>query len=56
MVALREGIPVDTVYQEIAHAIKEGFENPDPNLREIWRIISCSDITPTPEDVIMFAL
>ena len=53
-VAILEGTSVNTVYQEIEHAINRGLCNPDPEVQQMWRIISCSGKAPTPEDVILY--
>lgn len=54
MVATLEGTSVNTVYQEIEHAISRGLFNPDPEVQQMWRMLSCSGKIPTPEDVILY--
>jgi len=56
MVAAREGVSTDEVYREIESAISAGLRNPDPGVRQMWRMLPCSGKTPTPDDVIMFAV
>ncbi len=56
MVALQNGTSEDEVYQEIGRAIGSGLSNPDPEVKEMWRQISCQGKTPTPEDVILYVI
>lgn len=56
MVAAREGVSADEVYKEIALAINAGRSNPDPGVQQMWRMLPCSGQTPTPDDVIVFAV
>jgi hypothetical protein len=56
MVALREGISADEVYQEIESAIESDLSNPNPEAQKAWQLVSRPGETPTPEDIILYAI
>ncbi len=56
MVALQNGASAGEVYQEIGLAIGSGLSNPDPKVQQAWKAVSCPGKTPTPEDIILYAL
>lgn len=56
MVALREGISSDEVYREIERAIESGLSNPDPEVQKAWQSVFRPGETPTPEDIILYAI
>lgn len=55
-VALRKGVCVDEVYQEMERAIEIGLLNPDPAVQKFRHMIARPGAKPTPEDVILFAV
>ena len=44
------------VYEEIQKAINYGFENPNPEIQEMWAQISLNGAKPTPEELIAYIL
>lgn len=53
-IALKEGVAVGNVIQEIEKAIDIGISNPDPEVQKIWASIPSRNIKPTPEELVMY--
>ena len=51
-IARKEGVSPEEVYTEIQKAIKEGFNNPNPEVQKYWAKIAPDGEIPTPEKVI----
>ena len=52
MIALQEKMSQDDVRSEMKAAISEAMQNPDPEVRAIWKNIPCKGETPEPEELI----
>ena len=51
-IARQNGVSPEHVYYEMSEAIKAGYNNPDPAVREYWRKIAPDGNIPAPEKVI----
>ena len=55
-VAEMNNTTAEEVYAEIQMAINAGFCNPDPQVQKEWEKVSYRGDSPTPEDVILYAM
>ena len=53
-IAKEEKTTVEQVYKDMQEAIDAGFDNPDPEVRAVWKDIPFKGARPTPEDVISY--
>lgn len=53
-IAKKEKTTVEQVYKDMQEAIDAGFDNPDPEVRAVWKGIPFKGARPTPEDVISY--
>lgn len=51
IIARQEGVSPEYVYSQMQKAIEAGYNNPDPDVQDIWRAIS-PDGVPSPERLI----
>lgn len=52
--AIRDGISVAEVREEIQKAIDIGMASPDPDVQKQWSKMSYRGEKPTPEEVVMY--
>ncbi|MDD6612291.1 MAG: sporulation initiation factor Spo0A C-terminal domain-containing protein [Clostridiales bacterium] len=55
-VAEMNNTTAEEVYAEMQMAINAGFHNPDPQVQKEWEKVSYRGNSPTPEDVILYAM
>ena len=55
-VAEMNNTTAEEVYAEMQMAINAGFHNPDPQVQKEWEKVSYMGNSPTPEDVILYAM
>lgn len=54
IIAEKEGISVEEVYNEMQAAIDAGYSNPDPDIQEAWKKVHMPYGKPRPEDMIAY--
>lgn len=54
-VARNNGVSEEEIRAEMKAAMMAGWNNPDPNVREMWSRIPCEGEMPTPEELIIWA-
>lgn len=52
-IALENNTTAEAVYREMQQAIDAGFDNPDPEVQERWKLLGYNGKRPTPEDLVM---
>ena len=55
-VAEMNNTTAEEVYAEMQKAINAGFHNPDSQVQKEWEKVSYRGDSPTPEDVILYAM
>lgn len=53
-IAAENNTTAEAVRKEISAAIEAGMNSPDSNIRELWRSMSKTGGTPTPEEAICY--
>lgn len=53
-VAMREGVTVEAVRQQMKLAMLAGLCSKDPQVQAAWGKIPCKDDVPTPEELITY--
>ena len=54
-IARREHKTVAQVRADMVEAMMSGWNNPDPQVQEMWKQIPCEGEMPTPEELIVWA-
>lgn len=54
-IAEENGVPPVEVRQDMLAAIRDGFNNPDPQVHAVWSSIPCEGEMPTIEELLSWA-
>lgn len=54
LIAMREGVSVDAVREQMKRAMLSGMSSPDPVIQAKWKKIPSEGEIPTPEELIAY--